>query len=164
VDGLLRDKTRPFHIPPLASEVVERVVGMTLQDRPVRLRAPTLRKPHQRLFCVQLFNPRCCMPSMGQPTEQLRQCQSDWYQKYNTAPSPAIMRQNASSGLSNFILNFDLARLSGCIILKNKVSNRSVGIFRFQRLYLQRVYDEKNVNCIIAFISLFLHLGINGGR
>lgn len=34
VDGLLRDKTRPSRIPPLAPEVVERVVEMTLQEPP----------------------------------------------------------------------------------------------------------------------------------
>jgi transposase len=34
VDGLLRDKTRPPRIPPLAREVVERVVRLTLSDPP----------------------------------------------------------------------------------------------------------------------------------
>jgi transposase len=33
-DGLLRDKTRPSRIPPLNAEVAERVVALTLQDRP----------------------------------------------------------------------------------------------------------------------------------
>ena len=31
VDGLLRDKTRPPRIPPLAPEVVERVVALTIE-------------------------------------------------------------------------------------------------------------------------------------
>ena len=35
VDGLLRDKTRPPRIPPLAPEVAERVVALTLTDPPV---------------------------------------------------------------------------------------------------------------------------------
>ena len=35
VDGLLRDKTRPSRIPPLGSEVAERVVALTLTDPPV---------------------------------------------------------------------------------------------------------------------------------
>ena len=35
VDGLLRDKTRPSRIPPLGSEVAERVVVLTLTDPPV---------------------------------------------------------------------------------------------------------------------------------
>ena len=35
VDGLLRDKTRPSRIPPLAPEVAERVVALTLTDPPV---------------------------------------------------------------------------------------------------------------------------------
>ena len=35
VDGLLRDKTRPSRIPPLGSEVIERVVVLTLSDPPV---------------------------------------------------------------------------------------------------------------------------------
>ena len=34
VDGLLRDKTRPSRIPPLAPEVADRVVALTLQDPP----------------------------------------------------------------------------------------------------------------------------------
>src|SRR4051794_17709113 len=34
VDGLLRDNTCPSRIPPLAPEVVERVVEMTLQEPP----------------------------------------------------------------------------------------------------------------------------------
>src|SRR5215207_3600484 len=34
VDGLLRDKTRPSRIPPLAPEVVERVAALTLADPP----------------------------------------------------------------------------------------------------------------------------------
>lgn len=34
VDGLLRDKTRPPRIPPLAPEVAERVVALTLADPP----------------------------------------------------------------------------------------------------------------------------------
>ena len=34
VDGLVRDKTRPSRIPPLAPDVVERVVEMTLQEPP----------------------------------------------------------------------------------------------------------------------------------
>jgi transposase len=34
VDGLLRDKTRPARIPPLASEIAERVVALTLADPP----------------------------------------------------------------------------------------------------------------------------------
>ena len=34
IDGLLRDKTRPSRIPPLASEVAERVVTLTLTDPP----------------------------------------------------------------------------------------------------------------------------------
>jgi len=34
VDGLLRDKTRPSRIPPLASEVAERVVALTQADPP----------------------------------------------------------------------------------------------------------------------------------
>jgi len=34
VDGLLRDKTRPARIPPLAPEVAERVVALTLGDPP----------------------------------------------------------------------------------------------------------------------------------
>ena len=33
-DGLLRDKTRPPHIPPLGPEVAERVVALTLSDPP----------------------------------------------------------------------------------------------------------------------------------
>lgn len=35
VEGLLRDKTRPSRIPPLAPEVAERVVALTLEDPPV---------------------------------------------------------------------------------------------------------------------------------
>ncbi len=35
VDGLLRDKTRPPRIPPLAPEVAERVVALTLTDPPI---------------------------------------------------------------------------------------------------------------------------------
>jgi transposase len=35
VDGLLRDKTRPSRIPPLAPTVAERVVALTLTDPPV---------------------------------------------------------------------------------------------------------------------------------
>jgi transposase len=35
VDGLLRDKTRPPRIPPLAPDVAERVVALTLTDPPV---------------------------------------------------------------------------------------------------------------------------------
>ena len=34
VAGLLRDKTRPSRIPPLAAEVAERVVALTLTDPP----------------------------------------------------------------------------------------------------------------------------------
>ena len=34
VEGLLRDKTRPSRVPPLAPEVAERVVALTLQDPP----------------------------------------------------------------------------------------------------------------------------------
>ena len=34
VDGLLRDKTRPSRIPPLAPQIAERVVGRTLEDPP----------------------------------------------------------------------------------------------------------------------------------
>jgi transposase len=34
VDGLLRDKTRPSRIPPLKTEVAERVVRLTLEDPP----------------------------------------------------------------------------------------------------------------------------------
>jgi Winged helix-turn helix len=34
VDGLLRDKTRPSRVPPLAAEVAERVVALTLTDPP----------------------------------------------------------------------------------------------------------------------------------
>jgi transposase len=34
VDGLLRDKTRPSRVPPLAAEVVERVVALTLGEAP----------------------------------------------------------------------------------------------------------------------------------
>ena len=34
VDGLLRDKTRPSRIPPLAAAVVDRVVALTLDDPP----------------------------------------------------------------------------------------------------------------------------------
>src|SRR3954468_41530 len=34
VDGLLRDKPRPARIPPLASEIAERVVALTLADPP----------------------------------------------------------------------------------------------------------------------------------
>jgi hypothetical protein len=34
VEGLLRDKTRPSRIPPLSSEVAERVVALTLTDPP----------------------------------------------------------------------------------------------------------------------------------
>ena len=33
-EGLLRDKTRPPRIPPLGSEVAERVVALTLKDPP----------------------------------------------------------------------------------------------------------------------------------
>jgi transposase len=35
IDGLLRDKTRPSRIPPLAADVAERVVSLTLTDPPV---------------------------------------------------------------------------------------------------------------------------------
>ena len=35
VDGLLRDKTRPSRIPPLASDIAERVVALTLTDPPI---------------------------------------------------------------------------------------------------------------------------------
>src|SRR5687768_368586 len=35
VEGLLRDKTRPSRIPPLAPTVAERVVALTLADPPV---------------------------------------------------------------------------------------------------------------------------------
>jgi transposase len=35
VEGLLRDKTRPSRIPPLAAEVAERVLALTLTDPPV---------------------------------------------------------------------------------------------------------------------------------
>jgi transposase len=34
VDGLLRDKTRPSRVPPLAAEVVERVVALTIGEAP----------------------------------------------------------------------------------------------------------------------------------
>jgi transposase len=34
VDGLLRDKTRPSRVPPLAAEVVERVIALTQSDPP----------------------------------------------------------------------------------------------------------------------------------
>jgi transposase len=34
VDGLLRDKTRPSRVPPLGSEVAERIVTLTLEDPP----------------------------------------------------------------------------------------------------------------------------------
>ena len=34
-DALLRDKTRPSHIPPLGPEMAERVVALTLSDPPV---------------------------------------------------------------------------------------------------------------------------------
>jgi hypothetical protein len=34
VAGLLRDKTRPSRIPPLGSNVAERVVTLTLRDSP----------------------------------------------------------------------------------------------------------------------------------
>jgi transposase len=34
LDGLLRDKTRPSRIPPLGTEIAERVVALTLQDPP----------------------------------------------------------------------------------------------------------------------------------
>src|SRR4051812_40805612 len=34
VDGLLRDKTRPSRIPPLAPEIAERVVALTLEPPP----------------------------------------------------------------------------------------------------------------------------------
>src|SRR5215213_11972693 len=34
VDGLLRDRTRPSRIPPLGSEMAERVVALTLADPP----------------------------------------------------------------------------------------------------------------------------------
>jgi hypothetical protein len=34
VDGLLRDKTRPSRIPPLGSEVAERVVALTQSEPP----------------------------------------------------------------------------------------------------------------------------------
>ena len=34
MDGLLRDKTRPSRIPPLAPEVAERVVALTLAEPP----------------------------------------------------------------------------------------------------------------------------------
>jgi len=34
VDGLLRDKTRPSRVPPLAAEVVERVIALTRNDPP----------------------------------------------------------------------------------------------------------------------------------
>ena len=33
-DALLRDKTRPSHIPPLGPEMAERVVALTLSDPP----------------------------------------------------------------------------------------------------------------------------------
>jgi hypothetical protein len=33
-DGLLRDKTRPSRVPPLTSDVAERIVALTLQDPP----------------------------------------------------------------------------------------------------------------------------------
>lgn len=35
IDGLLRDRTRPSRIPPLQSDVIERVVALTLADTPV---------------------------------------------------------------------------------------------------------------------------------
>ncbi len=35
VDGLLRDKTRPSRIPPLASDIAERVVALALTDPPI---------------------------------------------------------------------------------------------------------------------------------
>ena len=38
VDGLLRDKTRPSRIPPLGSDVAERVVALTLEDPPGKRR------------------------------------------------------------------------------------------------------------------------------
>jgi transposase len=34
VDGLLRDKTRPSRVPPLAKDVAERIVALTLEDPP----------------------------------------------------------------------------------------------------------------------------------
>ena len=34
VEGLLRDKTRPSRVPPLADHVAERVVALTLGDPP----------------------------------------------------------------------------------------------------------------------------------
>jgi transposase len=34
VDGLLRDKTRPSRVPPLGSDVAERIVTLTLEDPP----------------------------------------------------------------------------------------------------------------------------------
>ncbi len=34
VDGLLRDKTRPLRIPPLAPEIAERVVALTIGPPP----------------------------------------------------------------------------------------------------------------------------------
>ena len=34
-DGLLRDKTRPSRIPPLRSDIAERVVALTRTDPPV---------------------------------------------------------------------------------------------------------------------------------
>jgi hypothetical protein len=44
VDGLLRDKSRPSRIPPLAPEAAERVVALTLADPP-GVRPPTGQPP-----------------------------------------------------------------------------------------------------------------------
>ena len=35
-DGLLRDKTRPSRIPPLGSDIAERVIALTRTDPPGR--------------------------------------------------------------------------------------------------------------------------------
>jgi hypothetical protein len=45
-DGLLRDKTRPSRIPPLGSNIIERVVTLTQADPPSSSRS--MRKARSR--------------------------------------------------------------------------------------------------------------------
>ena len=51
-DGLLRNKTRPSRIPPLGSDIAERVVTPTQTDPP----AEATLGPPTMLFCVALFS------------------------------------------------------------------------------------------------------------
>jgi hypothetical protein len=69
-DGLPRDKTRPSRIPPLGSNITERVVTLTQTDPPAEATHPDLRHDgeggrYQREFHPDAFGVRTAFNRTG---------------------------------------------------------------------------------------------------